>query len=471
MEVEVMPQTIQILQIPIAKLRTSKFNVRRSVGDISELAASIRVVGVLEPILVRPAGNQFEVIIGSRRFAASKKVGLNSVPSIVKQLTDDQALVESLSENVQRGDLSEEEIVLAYEVLRKFDPKRWTQESFAKKIGKSQQWVSQLITAYYTVVKLREAGKKVEMKSYPTKQEREAGALPLKILEETEYALRSERVKESLPKKEIEEKRVELTDAVRDLDYDDAKRVIDRFKMYPEKPVERTREEALATTAGVALKTYLSPTIARQIEEKTGRSVEEALTQVLERGLQSMPTTTQEGKPPMRHWADELSQDPMPQQVANWWKWNLERLGEKMDFFTTHYSQKDLDTFVETLRAARVETLIDVRDSPFSQFRPEFNKDSLAKALEKKGIKYEGHPELGVPKEQREKLAKSGNWSAFFEWYDDNVIPKLDGVLNGRKSKSQGLTAFLCVVKDPTKCHRHRIARALETKGLKSIDL
>jgi len=184
-----------------------------------------------------------------------------------------------------------------------------------------------------------------------------------------------------------------------------------------------------------------------------------------------MSTAVQEEKPPMKHWADELTQDPMPVQVANWWKWNLDRVGEKFDFFTTHYSQKDLDTFVETLRAAGVGTLIDVRDSPFSQFRPEFNKDGLAKALQGKGIKYEGHPELGVPKEQREKLAKSGNWSALFEWYDKNVVPRLEGVLDSRKSKNQGLTAFLCVEKDPTKCHRHRIARALEAKGLKSIDL
>ncbi len=460
-----MAQTTQILQIPIARLRISKFNARRSVGDISELAASIRAVGVLEPILVRPAGKQFEVIIGSRRFAASKKVGLKSVPSIVKKLTDDQALVESLSENVQRGDLSEEEIVRAYEILRKFDPKRWTQEAFAKRVGKSQQWISGLLSAYQLLVKLEKVGVAKGMTAHPREEEKERGIAPIEHLRRIEEGVRTMVRTGALSEREAERKRVELAKGTLDLPQEDLARVIDRVKMYPEKPVERVKEEALG---GVAVKTYLPPNIARQIEEKTGRPVGEALTQVLEKGLQSMPVKIQE-RPAMEHWADELTIDPIPVQVANWWKWNLDRVGEKFDFFTTHYSQKDLDTLVETLRAAGVRTLIDVRDSPFSRFKPEFNKDSLAKALEAKGIRYEGHPELGVPKEQREKLAKSGNWSAMFEWYDKNVVPKLDNMLNGGKPK--GLAAFLCVEKDPTKCHRHRIAKALEAKGLKSIDL
>jgi ParB/RepB/Spo0J family partition protein len=462
---------VSLVQIPIEKLKPSKFNVRKSVGDIAELTASIKAVGVLEPILIRPAGNLFEVVVGSRRLAASRKAGLKGISAIIKQMTDDQALLESLSENIQRGDITEEEVVAAFNALKSFNPKRWTQEAFAEKLGKSQEWVSSLLTAYESFIKLSKAGLFKGMSSHPTQEERKQGVAPTTILTELERAMRSDTVHRSYSPVQIEKKRVELGKAVKDLPFEDATRVIDRFKMYPEKPVERTREEALAATAGVALKTYLSPTMARQIEEKTGRPVGEALTQVLEKGLQSMSTAVQEERPPMKHWADELTQDPMPVQVANWWKWNLDRVGEKFDFFTTHYSQKDLDTFVETLRAAGVGTLIDVRDSPFSQFRPEFNKDGLAKALQGKGIKYEGHPELGVPKEQREKLAKSGNWSALFEWYDKNVVPRLEGVLNSRKSKSQGLTAFLCVEKDPTKCHRHRIARALEAKGLKSIDL
>ena len=285
-----------------------------------------------------------------------------------------------------------------------------------------------------------------------------------------ERAIRSDAVQKSLSPPQIEKKRIELGKAVKDLPFDEATRVIDRFKMYPEKPIEKVREEALASTAGVALKTYLTPNMARQIEEKTGRPVEEALTQVLEKGLQSIPESGQEEKPLMKHWADELTQEPMSVQVGNWWKWNLDRIGGKFDFFTTHYSGKDIGTFAETLKANGVKTLIDIRDTPLSQFRPEFNKDSLSRTLTAKGIKYLHHPELGVPKEQRDKLAKTGNWSGLFAWYDNNVIPKLDSVLNGKAAAAKPV-AFMCVEKDPQRCHRHRIALELEEKRMKSLDI
>jgi hypothetical protein len=209
----------------------------------------------------------------------------------------------------------------------------------------------------------------------------------------------------------------------------------------------------------------LPPKVARQIEERTGRRVEEAITEVIERGIQTIPASTEE-KAQMKHWADELTQDPLSIQVANWWKWNRQRIDGKFDFFTTHYSGKDLDTFVETLKANGVKTLIDVRDTPFSQFRPEFNKENLSKTLTAKGLTYEHHPELGVPREQRDKLAKSGNWSTFFDWYDKNVAPKVGSVKGGQKP-----IAFMCVEKDPQKCHRHRIALALEKTGLRSLDI
>jgi len=92
--------------------------------------------------------------------------------------------------------------------------------------------------------------------------------------------------------------------------------------------------------------------------------------------------------------------------------------------------------------------------------------------LRAKGINYVHYPQLGVPREQREQLAKTNNWKEFFKWYDENVIPKLDGILNGGKLKELDKPyAFMRVEKDPNKCHRHRIALALEKEGLKSIDL
>jgi ParB/RepB/Spo0J family partition protein len=465
-----MSQQVTVRNIPIGQLSISKFNVRKKVGDLSELVLSVRSVGVLEPVIARPVGKNFEIIIGSRRFAAAKKAGLKTVPTIVKTLSDDEALVESLTENLQRGDLEEEEIVAAYNMLHAFDPKRWTQQKFADKMGKSQQWVNNLLAAYQTLVKLKDAGLVKGMTSYPRGEERERGIAPVTHLTRIEEGVRSLVSTGGLSEKEGDKKREQLAKAVLDLPFDDAVRVIDRVKMYPEKPIQQLKEEALVAQAGVALKTYLPPTMARQIEERTGHSIEEGITQVIERGLESMPETGQEEKPPMKHWADELTQEPMSVQVGNWWKWNLDRIGGKFDFFTTHYSGKDVGTFAETLKANGVKTLIDIRDTPFSQFRPEFNKESLSKTLTGKGINYLHHPELGVPKEQRDKLAKTGNWSGLFGWYDNNVIPKLDSVLNSKSAPAKPV-AFMCVEKDPQKCHRHRIALELESKKMKSLDI
>jgi ParB/RepB/Spo0J family partition protein len=457
-----MSQQVAVQSIPIAKAKASRFNVRKEMGDISELILSIKSVGVLEPVIARPIGKEFEVIIGSRRLAAAKKAGLKSIPAIVKKLTDEEAIVESLTENLQRGDLTEEEIVGAYNTLHSFDEKRWTQEAFAKKMGKSQQWVNGLLSAYQLLVKLEKAGIVKGMAAHPREEEKERGIAPVDHLRRIEEGVRTMVRSGALSQSQGEKKRVELAKGTLDLPQQDLTRVLDRAKMYPEKPVEKIKEEALG---GIAVRTYIPAKVARQMEESTGRPVGEALTQVLERGL-SNPAAMQEEKAPMKHWADELTQEPISVQVANWWRWNRERIGGKFDFFTTHYAGKDLDTFVGTLKANGVKTLIDVRDTPFSQFRPEFNKENLSKTLAAKGLTYEHHPELGVPREQRDKLAKSGNWSALFEWYDKNVAPNIGAAKDGQKP-----IAFMCVEKDPQKCHRHRIALSLEKTGLRSLDI
>jgi len=279
----------QVPEIEIGKLFVGKCNVRKEVGDISELIESVRQVGILEPLIVRPTRtNKYEIVVGNRRYRAAETIGLKKIPCIVKEMSDDEAIIASLTENIQRGDLTEEEIAETFSTLHNLNPKRWTQDAFARNIGKSQQWVSDLLKAYQTLVKLREAGVVTGMKAYPKKEERQRGIAPVEHLKEIEYAVRSEDVKEVLPEEGLDEKRAELAKAVLDLPTEDAKRVIDRFKMYPEKPIEEIKEEALARQAGVSLETYLPPRIARELDkvaEEKGLSMEEVLPDVVERGL------------------------------------------------------------------------------------------------------------------------------------------------------------------------------------------
>lgn len=279
----------QVTEVPIDKLFVGKSNVRKNIGDINELVDSIRQVGILEPLIVRPTvDDRYEIVVGNRRYNAAKVVGLERISCLVKEMTDDEAIIASLTENIQRGDLTEEEIAETFTSLRNLNPKRWTQDAFARNIGKSQQWVSDLLKAYQSLVKLREAGIVTGMKAYPKKEEREAGVIPIEHLKEIEYAMKSEEVRRTLPEETFEEKRVELAKSILELPHDEAKRVIDRFKMYPEKPVEEIKEEALAIKTGVALETYLPPRIARELDrmaEERKASVEEILPDVVERGL------------------------------------------------------------------------------------------------------------------------------------------------------------------------------------------
>jgi len=280
-----------VSEIEISKLFVGKCNVRKTVGDISELTDSVRQVGILEPLIVRPTRtNRYEIIVGNRRYHAAEIIGLKKIPCIVKEMSDDEAIIASLTENVQRGDLTEEEIVETFTALRHMNPKRWTQEAFAKHVGKHQTWVSHLLVAYESLIKLKPTGVVTGMKAYPRKEERQSGIAPVEHLKEIEYAVRSEDVRRTLPDEALDEKRTELAKAVLELPTEDAKRVIDRFKMYPEKPVEEIKEEALARQAGVSLETYLPPRVARELDkvaEEKGLSMEEVLPDVVERGLRA----------------------------------------------------------------------------------------------------------------------------------------------------------------------------------------
>src|SRR5215208_1544834 len=73
---------------------------------LEELAASIRARGVLEPIVVRPKDGRYEIVAGERRFRASKLAGLEEIPAVVRDLSDEDAMTDALLENFQREDLT-----------------------------------------------------------------------------------------------------------------------------------------------------------------------------------------------------------------------------------------------------------------------------------------------------------------------------------------------------------------------------
>src|SRR5215207_9018246 len=103
---------------------------------LEELAQSIRVNGIIQPIVVRRRGERFEIIAGERRWRAAQRAGLQRVPSIIKDISDDNALELSLIENIQREELNPIEEAHAYKSI--VDRLAITQDELARRVGKDR---------------------------------------------------------------------------------------------------------------------------------------------------------------------------------------------------------------------------------------------------------------------------------------------------------------------------------------------
>ncbi len=138
------PQGEQRL-VPIDQLKASRGNPRRDFreDDLAELAESIRQKGLVQPIIVRPdpaSGAGFEIVAGERRWRASQRAGLHTVPVIVRDLSDQEMLELAIIENVQRADLNAIEEANGYrELIERYD---YTQDRLAEVIGKSRSHVA-----------------------------------------------------------------------------------------------------------------------------------------------------------------------------------------------------------------------------------------------------------------------------------------------------------------------------------------
>jgi ParB family chromosome partitioning protein len=138
--------TETVKEIELAKIRPSKLNPRLelNIERLNELAASIREVGLLEPIIVRPVGgDSYEVVVGERRYRASQQAGLRKVPAIVREYSDDEVVQLNLIENIQREDLNaiEKGKVCKY-LLENCREKYPSKAALAEKIGVSVNAVS-----------------------------------------------------------------------------------------------------------------------------------------------------------------------------------------------------------------------------------------------------------------------------------------------------------------------------------------
>src|SRR6266403_1950493 len=133
-------------EIPIDSIDPNPYQTRRRINEtaLEELAESIRASGVVQPVVLRPAANgRFQMVAGERRWHASKRAGKTTIPGVVRQISNEQAMEITIIENLQREDLNPVEQARAFERLsREFG---MTQEQIAARTGKDRASIANFI--------------------------------------------------------------------------------------------------------------------------------------------------------------------------------------------------------------------------------------------------------------------------------------------------------------------------------------
>ena len=135
----------QIVEIDLSELRANPYQPRKNFDEeaLNELASSIKEHGVFQPIIVKKSIKGYEIIVGERRFRASKLAGMQTIPAIVKDFSDEEMMQIALLENLQRENLTSIEEAKAYKSI--IESMNITQDELAKKVGKSRSHITNIL--------------------------------------------------------------------------------------------------------------------------------------------------------------------------------------------------------------------------------------------------------------------------------------------------------------------------------------
>lgn len=141
-----LPVDGELRKLPVEYLQRGRYQPRRDMDPaaLQELADSIKTQGVMQPIVVRPVGeNKYEIIAGERRWRATQLAGIDSIPVIIREIADETAIAMALIENIQRENLNPMEEAFA---LQRFaDEFQFTHQQVADAVGKSRATVTNLL--------------------------------------------------------------------------------------------------------------------------------------------------------------------------------------------------------------------------------------------------------------------------------------------------------------------------------------
>lgn len=277
------------VEIPIDCLVPGKVNVRKRIGDLEDLKNSIRALGILQPILVRPLGDgRYEIIAGIRRVAAAREIGLATVPAVVQELDNGDALIASLTENIQRGNLDVDEEGEAYKHLLQI---YGSVTEVARRVHKSERYIRRILDAYEALLRLQGAAmpsSPLVTSRFSPEERRDGLVLPPRHAAALQAAFLA--VQKEIPPEKRDTMFVELAKAIAPYPEDQAQRILREFKLHPGDPLEEIVSRALTPTEVSA---RLSLYTARQLDEvvkqqgtRTDDIVEEAIQEYLRRQQQ-----------------------------------------------------------------------------------------------------------------------------------------------------------------------------------------
>lgn len=143
-------ETLLEIDLELIKPNADQPRTRFTESNLEELSQSIKANGVVQPIVVRRKGNEYEIVAGERRWRASQRAGLQKIPAIIKDVSDEKLLELALIENIQRQELNAIEEARAYKKL--IDTVGLTQEMVAGRVGKDRSFIAN----YLRLLKLPE---------------------------------------------------------------------------------------------------------------------------------------------------------------------------------------------------------------------------------------------------------------------------------------------------------------------------
>lgn len=139
------PAEGEIRKVPLASIDVNPHQPRTEFAAeaLEELSRSIKADGVIQPILVRPAGDRYMLVAGERRMRAAKAAGLEAIPAVVREIDDDKLLEIALVENIQREDLNPIEVAIALQNLAQ--TAQLSHEELAQRTGKDRSTITNLM--------------------------------------------------------------------------------------------------------------------------------------------------------------------------------------------------------------------------------------------------------------------------------------------------------------------------------------